>query len=74
MADFGNIYIGGKHFTSLQEAIEYKKQHPEWDGIGQIIDRVGPGESVNEKDKEKNKDEEPKRRSMHQGRARIWIS
>ena len=42
MADFGNIYIGGKHFTSLQEAIEYKKQHPEWDGIGQIIDRVGP--------------------------------
>ena len=46
MADFGNIYIGGKHFTSLLEAIEYKKQHPEWDGIGQIIDRVGPGESV----------------------------
>ena len=38
MADFGNIYIGGKHFTSLQEAIEYKKQHPEWDGIGQIIE------------------------------------
>lgn len=86
MADFGNIYIGGKHFTSLQEAIEYKKQHPEWDGIGQIIDRVGPGESVsftsgkqkitlsdtpNEKDKEKNKDEEPKRRNVHFGSFNI---
>ena len=46
MADFNNIYIGGKHFTSLQEAIEYKRQHPEWDGIGQIIDNVGPGETV----------------------------
>lgn len=46
MSEFNNIYIGGKHFTSFQEAIEYKKQHPEWDGIGQIIDHVGPGETV----------------------------
>ena len=36
--------------------------------------KITLSDTPNEKDKEKNKDEEPKRRSMHQGRARIWIS
>lgn len=86
MAIFDNIYIGGKHFTSLQEAIEYKRQHPEWEGIGQIIDRVGPGETVTytsgkqkftassspkEEEEKKEKEEEPKRRNVHFGSFNI---
>ena len=43
---FTNINIGGKSFNSWDEVKQYKREHPEWTGVGQIIDSVGPGETV----------------------------
>lgn len=37
---FTNINIGGKSFNSWDEVKQYKREHPEWTGVGQIIDRV----------------------------------
>lgn len=41
------IKIGGLSFDSFEELFEYKRTHPEWDAGGNnIIDKVGPGETV----------------------------
>jgi len=68
MAKFDNINIGGKNFKSFQEAAEYKRQHPEWNGIGQIIDKVAAGETVTYSEKrsqKENNDEISQQPEMH---------
>ena len=71
MGLFDDIYIGGKHFNSIQEAIEYKKQHPEWKGIGQIIDHVGPGETVTFNSRKKESEKETGSLSENHGSVHI---